>query len=496
VKAIEVGPAALTLNGATSGLTVGSITTNSGDLTIAATNIEVGSIGGTGDIVVTGATIKASGNSTTGTFQFSGADQILVKPSLSTTIEATTSSTLTLGGGTLKGALTLGNTAVLETTAPLQTAAASGAITLGASGGTFTPTGAITFPAGTTFNGSPKTIELGGELTIGTGVTSLEIGGAGKLVGDVKLDGGSSKTVVLTGATITAANSAAVTLTRTDAVVNLGAGTKIEADEITVTNGTTGSVRLTNITYTATAAATTAFVGNTGVVTVEDTNILELGNEGIITVTGTGSKVTLPNTEFGVGTYTATGKLTITAGTSEDTIETGDAAGDGLKYGSGGNDIAFTATSASDPATYTLTQSDSGSNNKIVFAEISSVPTITIPVGSGTGADLKIPAEGTVVIGQGTNGGAIVLKFVASYGGTLTLEANSAIKGIKITNAASNGTDINITGITVTATAAADIAEATSNGTLTATTGGGGTFKATAAEATINKNTTATIGSS
>ena len=211
VKAIAVGSTDLTITGVSTGLTVGSITNGGGNLKLA-----------------TASSIIKQADDATGTFTFGAAvNQILVKPALA-------NSKLTLGGATtLVGALSLGDTAKVElgASATLITAA-SDAITVGDSGGTFTPTGGgVTLPAGTVFDGATKTVTLGSAgLTIGGSTTTFKIEASGVLKGKVVLADGDDS-VTLDKAVITGAASAAVTFTTSGAVVALAADTSLALED-------------------------------------------------------------------------------------------------------------------------------------------------------------------------------------------------------------------------------------------------------------------------
>jgi hypothetical protein len=260
--------------------------------------------------------------------------------------------------------------------------------------------------------------------------------------------------------------------------------------------GTTGNtVTLTKATITG--STDTSLDGSSGEVTLATGAVLTLADGGAVAITGSGS-LSLPNTDFKAGKYTAAGEVTIIAGTTGDTIATPATKDSGLTYSIGttsGDSIALTTTSGT-AASYTFV-AVATSGEKITFAAESSRAAITIPGhATNTEANFTIPIAGTLVIGQGTNVGAIVLKH-ATNADTLTTGANSAIKGIVIVNALdSDGDTIAITGGIDVATAKADaaLASASSNGSLVTTTGG--TFKAASADATITKATSATIGSS
>jgi hypothetical protein len=219
------------------------------------------------------------------------------------------------------------------------------------------------------------------------------------------------------------------------------------------------------------------------VLTLADTDALTLADTGTIVAAGENGKVALPNTEFGAGTYTADGAVAITPGTEGDTIETANEAGKGLTFSvAEGDTIALTATGAA--AEYTFAAS--GDSDMITFGKVSNVAAITIPGGS-TAANFTVPVAGTVVIGQGTNGGVIVFGCHATASGTLTTGDGSVIEGILIVNAnGGNGTNIVIASVGVTAVTAADAEAAGSDGFLTTTTGGTFTVSGVEVSVTIN----------
>jgi hypothetical protein len=307
-------------------------------------------------------------------------------------------------------------------------------------------------------------------------------GGTVVLKDDVTL---TTATTVKAGVTLVVPATATLTVPAgKPATINgtliIGAG----ADKVTVTKATLkGGV--------AVGAGTLTLINN---------EVLTLADTGTIVVTGTAGKVILPNTEFGAGTYKAKGVVTITALTGGDTIATpGTSAGDGLTFyvGSDATDsIALTAT-ATAAASYEL-DAVATSGEKITFGAADSKAAITIPGhGSNNAANFTVPADGTLVIGQGTNGGAIVLK-AAAKGGILTTGSNSIIKGIKITNNSSTNGAFTITGVTIATakSSGSDSPAAASNGILKTTTGG--TLKATSAsvDLTITKATTADVDAS
>jgi hypothetical protein len=212
VKSIAVGSADLTITGVTGGLTVGSITNGGGNLKLATAS----------------SIIKQAGDDTTGTFTFgAAANQVLVKPALA-------DSTLTLGGATtLVGVLSLGDTAKVELGAGATlTTTFTDEITVGDSGGTFTPAGAgVTFPADTVFDGATKTVTLGSAgLTIGGSTTSFAVNVSGILKGNIVLADGDD-TVTLDKAVITGAASAAVTFTTSGAAIGLLADTSLALED-------------------------------------------------------------------------------------------------------------------------------------------------------------------------------------------------------------------------------------------------------------------------
>jgi hypothetical protein len=95
-----------------------------------------------------------------------------------------------------------------------------------------------------------------------------------------------------------------VTLT---GAANVKAGVTLTVDTSgTLTVGETNTVTFAKATITGTAGVT--LNGATGMVTLTDTDTLVLADTGTIVVAGTG-KVSLPNIEFGVGTYTGGGGL-------------------------------------------------------------------------------------------------------------------------------------------------------------------------------------------
>jgi hypothetical protein len=337
--------------------------------------------------------------------------------------------------------------------------------------------GTATFSAAT-FAAVAKDITINGSATLGAAAVPL---------GDVKVGSNGSLTVVTgksltldTDKTLTVAGQLTVT---TGGSLDASAGTVIIGDA-------TNKVTLIKATLAGGSG-----VGATGVLTLVNTNTLTLADAGTITVADTG-KVVLPNTEFGAGTYTATNDVVISALTDGDTIKTGTTENDGLAFAVTANDkIALTSNTTS-AATYTFVAVAS-SGEKVVFGEAADkTAAITIPGhATNNAANLTVPAEGTVVIGQGSSspGGSIVLKHAAN-GGTLTVAAGTVIKGVTIVNGATNdGSTINNADMSITAEVAVDTTQE-ANGTLTMTKEG--TFTAKTADASVTKDTSVTIGSS
>jgi hypothetical protein len=294
------------------------------------------------------------------------------------------SKTVTLGddlavAGT--GTLTLGNTAILGVPAGIE---------LDVGGGTFTTTGAgLQFPAGTVFTGSTDTIALTNTLTIDATGAVFTVGTGGVLVGDVELDGGTN-TVTITDATITATDD--VTFTQSSATVDLA-----------------------------------------------DTAIITLDGGGIIEVAGTTGGITLPNTKFGTGTYTASGELIITAGSSGDTIATdGTTDGYGLTIGSSTTAIVLKENGTT-AATFTLTKSNSG---VVTFSAANGNGAIVIPAGTSTGGELKASGAGVIEIGSTNTTGGITLT-----GGTAKGQIY-LVQGAKLGTASSNFAASSSTGTT------------------------------------------------
>jgi hypothetical protein len=441
-----------------------------------------GTLVAAGTVNLTGDNKGASGALVDATkVDVSGAE-IVVAPASGTSVEVSLPATLTsvkLGANTLKVDNTTAVNVTATGTGTLElTGATTGAVTIVAEGPVvFSNTTGPVFGAASTIAGSAVTFSNGftasENLTL-SGAVSVPTGKTGTIA--------TAKTLEVSKGTL----SVAGTLTVTGAGIVKASGTGA-----IVIGDATNNVKLAKATLTGGGGA-----GATGTLTLANSNTLVLADEGAIVVTGTTGKVALVNTEFGAGNYTALDAVTITAGTTTDSIAAATGAGNGLTFsvGTGANDsIALTATS-SNAASYTFA-AVATSGEKITFGEVGSKAAITIPGhAANTGAVFTVPTTGTLVIGQGTNGGAVVLKY-ATNGGTLTTGNASVIKGIVIANALdSDGTGITIEDVTViTAAAEANATAAASNGSLVTTTGG--TFEATTADVSITKATSATIGS-
>jgi hypothetical protein len=345
----------------------------------AAVTLEAGTlkIGAGGLATTTTGAIKLGPTATTATF--TAANAAIAFPA-NTELDAELK-TVTLGGElamTGTGTLTLGNTAILKTgTGTLKTT--TGAITVGTSGGTFTPGAAITFPAGTEFAGESKTITLGGDLALGT--ASLTINASGVL--DLK---GKGLTTGATGGVILTSGK----------VISSEAGSVITAGAASIVLGTnTDSVTLTSGTFTLNGGTIT----EAGVVSLVADDSIALVDGGTFVVAASG-KVSLPNTEFGVGTYKADGALTITAGsTGGDTIVTAPTADKGLILGSGNTALSL-LTQDTTPAIYTFTKASSGKG--VVFGNT----TTAITVGNGTtpeASGIAASAKAKIVLGTAGN---------------------------------------------------------------------------------------------
>ena len=350
VKAIAVGSTDLTITGVSTGLTVGSITNGGGNLKLATAS----------------SIIKQAGDDDA-TFTFGAANQVLVKPALA-------DSTLTLGGATtLVGALSLGDTAKVElgASATLITAA-SDAITVGDSGGTFTPTGAgVTFPAGTEFDGATKTVTLGSAgITIGGSTTTFEVNKSGILKGKIVLDN-TTDSVTLDKAVITGAASAAVTFTKSGAVVGLAAGTSLALeDEGAITTAGGGKVTAGATEFSGVGTWTASFTGTAGAATVDITSAAtgatiafnaNNGNAtaGALTASGTNPTITQDdgsgnelvigaNTEIALGGEGAVVGSIVLTGASSDPGK-----------------LTFTAYGSSDVGTSLVTTGNSAATTKV-----------------------------------------------------------------------------------------------------------------------------------
>jgi hypothetical protein len=268
-----------------------------------------------------------------------------------------------------------------------------------------------------------------------------------------------------------------------DATVTVNAGTAITISEaFTVEDGVTLVVPATaTLTVPAGKPATingTLIIGDgadkvtvtkatlkggvaagAGTLTLADGDELTLSSSGTIVVatTGTGG-VILPNTEFGAGTYTATGTIAIKAVTTGDTITTG-AVDKNDKLTIGTLALGEASTVATEQVTYTLTKSTSA---KVALT----TNTLTIPAGASVAASAKAGITlGSIVIGRASTTGNGHLDLAAgSEIGTFTGGANAS-SGVKIAAA------VNLADGDNTGAKAVDVGT-NSNGVLTVAAGG------------------------
>jgi hypothetical protein len=191
-------------------------------------------------------------------------------------------------------------------------------------------------------------------------------------------------------------------------------GTVIVTDE-------TDSVTLDGATITGDATTGAILAGADGTVTLADTDVLALDDDGTITVAADGS-VALPHTTFGAGTYTADGAVTITAATAGDTIATTNEADNGLLIGDATDGVKLAANTTT-ATTYTLVKG-SGTGNPVSLGGAY----ITVPADSSAGASLTATTSGTGSIVFGTTSGGIKLG-KGTQGGKLALTGSGTTIG-------------------------------------------------------------------
>jgi hypothetical protein len=233
--------------------------------------------------------------------------------------------------------------------------------------------------------------------------------------------------VDVTDATVTVKASTAITITEAftvgggvtlvvpaTATLTVPAGKPATIDGTLIIGAGAEKVTVTKATLKGGAAD-----GDAGTLTLANNDELTLSSSGTIVVatTGTGG-VILENTEFGAGTYTATGTIAIKAGTTGDTITTGATAGSKLGLGtlSLGNNSATAAV-------YTFKGNNAG-DAKVALATDS----ITIPADSGTTAGASVDADGKAGITLGDGSIVIGGKGTSSAGsGHLDLAVGTTI---------------------------------------------------------------------
>ncbi|MDR0638766.1 MAG: hypothetical protein LBG27_07700 [Spirochaetaceae bacterium] len=406
-------------------VTVGAVKPGTGKLTLSGggTSTTIGLLNlGTGTAVdfKAATTALVIGNATgTGTAEFSGAGYTAV----------------TLTAGSLK----IGTGGLKTTT--------SGVVSLGTNtSASFTAsTAAITFPADTVLDGGKKTIGLGGALILGE--AALTINNAGVL--DLK---GANLTVADTTITLTSGN-----------VVSSVAGSVISSTG-------TGAIPLgsdaNNVSVTK-ATLTAGVIPATGIVPIPAAKSITFVTGGTIVVAGS-AEVSLPNTSFGAGTYTATGAVVINAIETGDTIVT-EGGGDATSKLQIGTYIAFgeATTASTNAATYTLKKSAS---NKIVLGATANK--ITIPANadaspaSGSGANIAATQYGGIVLGD--NGTIELERKVSGNGaGSLTLAVGTTIGTFTETSNYKIASSVNVAGSDGVTTAAVTIGSANSAGVIT-----------------------------
>jgi hypothetical protein len=276
-------------------------------------------------------------------------------------------------------------------------------------------------------------------------------------------------------------NSTGNTLTISAGEVNVLGGLEIPNGKVVaITSGkliigdAVNNVKLTNATLTSASSTGIEANGTAGTLELTAGDKIALADTGTIVVEapaiGATANVTLPNTVFGAGTYAATGAVTITAIAAGDEIDTVAGTGKGLKFYIGAvtsNDsIALTSTGDGNPAKYKFDKNDATS--KIAFGSYTVASNvyagIAIPgaASTQTGADVLMDANGTIVIGQGTNGGAIALVGGSDVSGSLTVVTGSVIKGMTVSKTGSgNSYPIAITGIATSNTSTASLSTGT-----------------------------------
>jgi hypothetical protein len=338
----------------------------------------------------------------------------------------------------------------------------------------------LTLSAALTLNGNIVLPDATAEIALGASALTLKTGSTITVKDAIVLTATTDSTLTgsATGAKITpvlAVSPAPAKLTLTTANLTLTGGPLTVANDATLDLGTQSLIVGETDTVTLAKASVTggAFAGATGEVTLANTNAITLATGGTIVVAGTG-KLSLLNSEFGVGTYTAVGAVVISSLTAGDTIVTSTTAADGLTIGTSSNTLGLKGQGTT-AATYTL---------KKAAAKKVAIAAAGITVGNGTTSDTssleasataQIALAGASAIGLG-NGSTLVLATGAKIG---TFTASPATLGPNKTGASLGGAVltndtsslVNTTG-TLTAT--------TADATLTGASGGASSIAAAA----------------
>jgi hypothetical protein len=277
----------------------------------------------------------------------------------------------------------------------------------------------------------------------------------------------------------------------TGSVEVTGGGTLTVADTLTISGtntftvgGTDNYVKFTKATITGTEG--TVLTGS-GTVTLAPTDTIVLADTGSIVVAGTGTKVSLPNTEFGTGTYKAAGAVTITAVALGDTIATQNVADNGLILGAENTALSL-LTQDTTVATYTFVK---GTDKKVVLGN---GPT-AITVGNGATAEtaagsVTATAKASIKLGTSNNAtDAINLgngsELVLTAGAKIGVFTDSSVADV----ADGSGSDAiagSIGGATVTGTTTAHKLT-NSSGTLSPAAGGNATLTGATAGTSVIK---------
>jgi hypothetical protein len=190
-------------------------------------------------------------------------------------------------------------------------------------------------------------------------------------------------------------------------------------------------------------------ISGAGTVTLSDADTFTLNDGGTIVVAGNGA-VNLPNSSFGVGTFTAEGDVVITAGAENagDTIVTGNTAEDGLIFGEDGTTAFSLLTHAADDAaaTYTVQSVTFGNRGSAIVIDeggsldASATAKIVLLDGTislGAGATLVLANDAT--IGKFTGDGADVASIdPATDDVSAGTVGGAAISGSKLVNGQSD----------------------------------------------------------